>query len=64
MNPKHTQLNGPPRTEDAGEQLRPENQRLLAFLEELSAQPDEKGNAWWEEFRELLKRNPVRLGTR
>ncbi len=46
------------------EPLRSENQHLLAFLDELSATPDEKGAAWWEEFRSSLKATPILLGHR
>lgn len=41
---------------------RPENQHLLAFLDELAATPDEKGPTWWEEFRAFLRAAPIRLG--
>ena len=41
--------------------LRPENQRLLAFLEALIAQPDDLGEEWWEEFRADLRRNRLKL---
>jgi hypothetical protein len=42
--------------------LGPHNRRLLAFLEKLAAKPDDLGDAWWDEFRESLRKNPVRLG--
>ena len=44
------------------EPLRPENQHLLAFLDELTATPDDKGPTWWEEFRSSLKTTQLRLG--
>lgn len=46
----------------AVEPLRPENQHLLAFLDELIATPDDKGPTWWEEFRSFLKTTQLRLG--
>jgi hypothetical protein len=42
--------------------LSPQNRRLLAFLERFRKTPDEMGDAWWDEFRDFLKKNPVRLG--
>lgn len=42
--------------------LRPQNQRLLEFLEELAAEPDDLGDAWWDEFRAWLHKNRVRFG--
>ncbi len=42
--------------------LRPENRRLLALLKKLVARPDDKGEAWWDEFRDFLRKNPVKLG--
>jgi hypothetical protein len=35
---------------------------LLAFLEEFMKTPDEMGEAWWDEFRDFLRKNPVRFG--
>jgi hypothetical protein len=43
--------------------LSPRNQRLLAFLEKLAATPDDLGSAWWDEFRESLRKYPIRLGS-
>ena len=43
--------------------LRPENRRLLAYLRAKAGRPDEKGSAWWDEFRDFLRKNPIRLGT-
>jgi len=42
--------------------LRPENRRLLVFLDRLMARPADKGEAWWDEFRGFLRKNPVKLG--
>ncbi len=39
--------------------LRPENRRLLAFLDELAAQADDVGETSWEEFRASLRRSPL-----
>jgi hypothetical protein len=44
-------------TEVLGTQLRPENQRILALLEEWYSTPDEMGEAWWNEFEEDLEVN-------
>ena len=41
--------------------LSPENQRLLAFLEEFMKTPDEMGKAWWDEFEKWLRENRLRL---
>jgi hypothetical protein len=48
--------------ESPKKRLSPNNRRLLAFLEKLAAKPDDLGDAWWDEFRESLRKNPVRLG--
>ena len=45
----------------ADKPLRPENERLLAFLEAFMAQPDDLGEEWWEEFRADLRRNRLKL---
>ena len=50
-----------PRKAQAAVPLSPQNQRLLAFLEKFLAEPDELGDAWWDEFRDWLKKNPVRF---
>lgn len=42
--------------------LSPQNRRLLAFIKKLRAEPDEMGDAWWQEFRDFLRKNPVKLG--
>jgi len=42
--------------------LRPENQQLLNFLDELMATDDDTGAEWWDEFRASLHANPLRLG--
>ena len=54
--------NGISAASGAVEPLRPENQHLLAFLDELTAIPDDRGPTWWEEFRLLLKTTQLRLG--
>ncbi len=54
---------GKPRLGDPSEKrLRPENRRVLAYLRARTRRPDEKGDAWWDEFRDFLKKNPIRLG--
>jgi hypothetical protein len=50
-----------PRQAQAAVRLSPQNQRLLAFLDRFLAEPDELGDAWWDEFRDWLKKNPVRF---
>ena len=42
--------------------LSPQNRRLLAFLDRFRKTPDEMGDAWWDDFRDFLRKNPVRLG--
>lgn len=47
----------------SGKELRPENRRLLAYLKAKARRPDEKGDVWWDEFRDSLRKNPIRLGS-
>jgi hypothetical protein len=41
--------------------LRSRNRRLLETLKDFSTQPDDLGEAWWEEFRKELQENRLRL---
>lgn len=41
--------------------LRPENQQLLEFLEKFMAEPDDLGEAWWDDFERWLRENRVRF---
>lgn len=50
-----------PSTDTRTEALRPENQRLLAVLEELAARPDDLGAAWWDDFERSLRVNRMRF---
>jgi hypothetical protein len=40
----------------------PQDRRLLAFIKRLRAEPDQMGDVWWDEFRDFLRKHPVRLG--
>lgn len=62
MGAPRRQSKSPPVIESPKKRLSPNNRRLLAFLEKLAATPDDLGNAWWDEFRESLRKNPIRLG--
>jgi len=35
--------------------VRPENQRLLAVLDEILSRPDDLGEAWWCEFEAMVR---------
>ena len=41
--------------------LHPRNQRLLETLSAMASQPDNLGSAWWETFREALRKNRFHL---
>ena len=41
--------------------LRPQNQRALALLRDWLAEPDELGEAWWEEFEQDLQYHRLAL---
>ncbi len=42
--------------------LSAQNRRLLTFIRKLRTEPDDMGDAWWDEFRDFLRKHPVRLG--
>jgi hypothetical protein len=39
--------------------LRPENKRLLRWLDSWLSAPDDRGEAWWTEFEADLQDRPV-----
>ena len=45
----------------AGRALRPQNRKLLRWLDSWLATPDDRGENWWSEFEADLMRNPVTL---
>ena len=61
MNSQRKHRQALPGSEAQTEALRPENQRLLAVLQELAARPDDLGGAWWDEFEKSLRENRMRL---
>ena len=61
MNSQRKHQQGLPGSEARTEALRPENQRLLAILEEFAARPDDLGDAWWDEFEKSLRENRLRV---
>jgi len=61
MGAPRRQSKSPPLVESSKKRLSPNNRRLLAFLEELAAKPDDLGDAWWDEFEKSLRENRLRF---
>jgi hypothetical protein len=49
----------PSRRGGAGSRLRPENKKMLRWLDSWLSTPDDRGEAWWREFEADLHDRPV-----
>ncbi|MCC6905990.1 MAG: hypothetical protein IT326_09125, partial [Anaerolineae bacterium] len=45
------------------QELRPQNARLLALLDEWDANPDDTPAEWWDDFQAFLKANRLDLSS-
>jgi hypothetical protein len=41
--------------------IRPQNERMLALLDEWEAHPDETPDEWWDDFQAFLRANRLNL---
>ena len=63
MNQQHHRFSAPGKEQYDITQLRPQNRRGLALLEDWLAEPDDLGDAWWDDFERDLKQHRLSFRT-